>query len=102
MKNARDFSRGDLVNAEKFGERVVEWWVTIQPITRKAWPPSYEPLPDSFSFNYIKQGGPNGVFLVVLCLSWWANALTVGGDHTSFRHVVQDVRWVLEQAADYP
>ena len=97
MKNAREFKRGDNVDAEKFGVKVVGWWVTIQPTARKAWPPSYEPLPDNFSFDYFKRGGPNGVFLMILCLSWWANVLTVGSDHTSFKQVVHDVRWVLEQ-----
>ena len=99
MKRAQDFSWGDKVDAEKFGAQVLAWWITIQPTTRKAWPPSYEPLPDNFSFEYFKRGGPNGVFLVILCLSWWANALTADTDHTSFRQVVHNVRWVLQQVA---
>lgn len=97
MKFARDFSRGDDVNAEKFGAKVIEWWLTIQPTTRKAWPPTYEPLPDDFSFDYFNYGGPNGVFLMILCLSWWANALSPNTDHTNFKLVVHDVCWVLEQ-----
>ena len=101
MKNARDFSHGDDVDAEKFGAKVVEWWLTIQPTTRKVWPPSYEPLPEDFSFNYFNRGGPNGVFLMILCLSWWANALSPDTDHKSFKLVVHDVRWVLEQVASH-
>ena len=100
MKYARDFSRGFEVNAEAFGANVVKWWLTIQPTTRKAWPPSYEPLPEGFSFKYFDYGGPNGVFLVVLCLAWWANALNGDADHTNFGLVVRDVRWVLEQVAN--
>ena len=90
---------GDNVNAEKFGAKVVKWWITIQPTTHKAWPPSYEPLPANFSFNYFNCGGPNGVFLMILCLSWWANALTPNTDHTDFKQVVYNIRWVLEQVA---
>lgn len=97
MKYGRDFTRGDAVDAEKFGRKVIEWWLTIQPTTRKAWPPTYGPLPEDFSFDYFKCGGPNGVFLVILCLTWWANALTTNTSHTSFKLVVHDVCWVLEQ-----
>ena len=99
MKNARDFSRGDKVDATKFGAAVIEWWRTIQPITRKGWPPTYGPLPEDFSFDYFNNGGPNGVFLMILCLLWWANALTPDMDHTSFGLVVHDVQWVLEKIA---
>ena len=99
MKYARDFSRGHNVDAVKFGTAVIQWWLTIQPTTRKTWPPTYEPLPDGFSFNYFNRGGPNGAFLVILCLSWWANALTVDTDHKDFDLVVHDVHWVLEQIA---
>jgi len=99
MKYGRDFSRGDNVAAEKFGAKVIEWWLTIQPTTRKAWPPVHEPLSEDFSFDYFNRGGPNGVFLMILCLSWWANALNADTDHTSFKLVIHDVRWVLEQIA---
>ena len=99
MKRARNFSRGDKVDATKFGAAVITWWRTIQPTARKDWPPTYKPLPDDFSFEYFNQGGPNGVFLVVLCLLWWANALTSDTDHTSFGLVVHDVHWVLEKIA---
>ena len=99
MKYGWDFTCGDAVDVESFGRKVIEWWLTIQPTTRKAWPPTYGPLPKDFSFNYFKCGGPNGVFLVILCLTWWANALTTDTSHTSFQLVVHDVRWVLEQVA---
>ena len=101
MKNARDFSRGDNVDAEKFGAQVIKWWLTIQPTTRKAWPPSYQSLPEGFSFEYFNRGGPNGTFLMILCLSWWANALVPDADHTNFKAVVHDVCWVLEQIASH-
>ena len=101
MKYGRDFSRGNSVDAAAFGANVIEWWLTIQPTTRKAWPPTYGPLANDFSFDFFSRGGPNGVFLVVLCLSWWANALTPNVDHTSFKLVVHDVRWVLEQLAGH-
>ena len=100
MKWHRMYSRGDNVDAEKFGKSVLNWWITIQPTTRKDWPPVYNSLPEDFSFEYFNHGGPNGAFLVVLCLCWWANSLAPGMDFTSFNMVVGDVHWVFEQIAN--
>ena len=99
QKWARKFSRGDDVNAKEFGAAVLKWWITIQPTTRREWPPTYGPLPDDFSFDYFNCGGPNGVFLMILCLGWWANALTADTDMTDYTLVLNDVSWVLTQLA---
>jgi len=99
MKWGRKYSRGDKVDAEKFGAAVLQWWLTIQPTARKSWPPVRDTLPDDFSFDYFNHGGPNSTFLMILCLGWWANALGPGMDFTNFDLVVSDVCWVLEQIA---
>ena len=99
MKWGRKYSRGNKVDVDKFGPAVLQWWLTIQPTGRKDWPPVYNTLPDNFSFDYFNHGGPNGTFLMILCLGWWANALTPGMDFTTFDLVVSDVRWVLEKIA---
>jgi hypothetical protein len=99
MKRGRTYSRGDDVDAEKFGKAVLKWWLTIQPTTRKTWPPVYGALPNDFSFRFFNHAGPNGVFLMVLCLGWWANALEPGMDFADFNLVVSDVHWVLEKIA---
>ena len=95
----RDFTRGNNVDSEKFGNSVVTWWLTIQPTTRKQWPPVHDLPPNNLSFDYFNCGGPNGVFLVILCLGWWANSLDVNKNLTDYMMVVNDVRWVLEQIA---
>ena len=99
QKWARKYSRGDDVDAKKFGAAVLKWWLTIQPTARKQWPPVHDPLPANFSFDYFNRGGPNGVFLMVLCLGWWANALTADMDLSDYALVVNNVCWVLEQIA---
>lgn len=99
MKWGRKYDHGDNIDAEKFGKAVLQWWLTIQPTTRKSWPPVYSTLPKDFPFDYFNHGGPNGAFLMILCLSWWANTLTPRMDFTDFNAVVGDVHWVLEQIA---
>jgi hypothetical protein len=101
MKHARSFKRGYDIDAAKFGTRVISWWLTIQPTNRQEWPPTYEQLPEDFSFDYFNRAGPNGVFLMILCLLWWAKALTPDGDHKDFQLVVHDVHWVLVQIASH-
>lgn len=100
QKWARKYARGDDVDAKVFGPAVIRWWRTIQPTTRKQWPPTYDPLPEDFSFDYINRGGPNGVFLIILCLGWWANALTMDAGINDYTLVVNDVSWALEQLAN--
>ena len=99
QKWARKFSRGDNVDAREFGAAVLKWWITIQLTTRKQWPPVYGPLQGDFSFDYFNRGGPNGVFLMILCLGWWANALTADTDMTDYMLVLNDMSWVLAQLA---
>ena len=99
QKWARKYSRGDNVDTERFGAAVIQWWLTIQPTARKHWPPTYGPLPDDFSFEYFNRGGPNGVFLMILCLGWWANALTADANMIDYMLLVDDVSWVLENLA---
>ena len=36
---------------------------------------------------------------MVLCLGWWANALTADMDLSDYALVVNDVCWVLKQIA---
>ena len=86
------------MDAEKFGTAILKWWLTIQPTMRKQWPLAYGLLPNDL-FDYFNHGGPNDMFLMILCLRWWANALTVDMDLTNYTLVVNDVHWVLEQIA---
>ena len=81
----------------KFSVAVLKWWLTIQLTMQKQWPLAYNPLPNGFSFNYFNHRGPNGVFLMILCLRWWANALTVDMDLTNYLLVMNNVYWVLKQ-----
>ena len=46
MNCHRDFECSDHIDAERFSAWVTEWWLTIQPTTRKEWPLTYKPLPE--------------------------------------------------------
>ena len=99
MKYARDFRHSNSVDPETFGAKVLGWWLTIQPTTCKAWPLSHEPPSVDLSFNYFKRGGPNGTFLMILCLLWWASALDINTDLMNFKLVVDNICWFFKQIA---
>ena len=64
-------SRGDTVTVPSFGADVVNWWANIQP----EWRRSGRDLPqDPSAWSFILSGGSKGLFLVLMCLSWWHRA----------------------------
>ena len=64
-------SRGDTVTVPGFGVDVVNWWSNIQPEWRRFGQDSPQ---DPSAWSYILSGGSKGLFLVLMCLSWWHRA----------------------------
>ncbi|TFK77556.1 hypothetical protein K466DRAFT_451823, partial [Polyporus arcularius HHB13444] len=52
-----------------------EWWARIQPSERRdpdeLWPLLKNVPQDAGKWSDVKRGGCNGVFMVLMCLSWW-------------------------------
>ncbi|KAH8108915.1 hypothetical protein DFH11DRAFT_1484489, partial [Phellopilus nigrolimitatus] len=72
----------------------IKWWVSLQPEWRRgdSLPLSRE-MRDGEQWVETRKGGGNGIFLVVLSLSWWASAL-VDGSNREFDLALDDVCWV--------
>ena len=66
-------SRGDTVTVPRFGVDVVNWWGSIQPEWRRS---GQDTPQDPSAWSYILSGGSKGLFLVLMCLSWWHRAHT--------------------------
>ena len=68
-----------------------------QPAWRrgKGWPPLKEQTGDDW--GKLSASRKNGLFLVVMSMSWWATSLETTDDRHSFKEAVDDVRWVIEQ-----
>ncbi|KAF9779415.1 hypothetical protein BJ322DRAFT_1113226 [Thelephora terrestris] len=64
-------SRGDTVVVPGFGTEVVSWWGKIQPEWRRS---GQDPPRGSSAWSYVLSGGSKGLFLVLMCLSWWDRA----------------------------
>jgi len=78
------------------------WWLVIQPPWRRkvigsSWPPPRTAALKS-DWTSLMKAGPNGLYLVMLTLSWWAWAIeksTATVPYTEFDLAVADVEWVL-------
>lgn len=54
-------------------------------------------IPEEGSWGRLGQaGGGNGVFLILLALSWWAQAVSSGHPDADSDSAVKDVTWMLE------
>lgn len=47
----------------------------------------------------LRQGGPNGLFMVVLALAWWAAALSNMLDDKELCDAIDDATWVMQHMA---
>lgn len=75
------------------------WWAELQPIWRSTeqWPFDHT-VPAGSSWDVLLQGGPNGVYSVIVSLGWWVSAVSgqTKQQDEAF-DVAKDVRWVFEQ-----
>jgi hypothetical protein len=58
-------------------------------------------VPDDENWEGLRKGGINGLFLVVMCLSWWAPTATSKKDKADFISAKDDVMWVFQQISEY-
>jgi hypothetical protein len=74
------------------------WWESLQPNWRpqECWPPSRDTPPDE-DWSVLRRGGINGLFVVLMCLSWWAQKLRSAKEQLAFKEAMSDVAWVIQQ-----
>lgn len=98
MKQKRPLSNAPVIDAGEFGAQWQTWWTAMQPEWRTldaVWPFPHV-IPAEGSWGRLEHsGGSNGMFLVVLTLSWWARAVSQPSD-TKFNLAVKDVTWMLD------
>ena len=69
---------------------------------RESWPPDTSEIGSEEDWSKLDQGGPGGIFLVLICLRWWWGQASVKGkDFKDFDAAVKDVAWVLETLSSF-
>ena len=99
MKRHRRIENVPTIKATEFAVQWHKWWAAMQPAWRlsdKIWPLLRE-APATTDWSGLQYGGGNGFFLIILTLSWWAQAVQNDLSQEDFLSAVDDVHWVITQ-----
>ena len=91
-----------------FGAALKDWWTVLQPEWRLdandgEWPLSPSLPPGANNWSKLRSGGRNGMYLVVICLSWLYAPGVAAHDAEAVATsmcLINDVTLVLNQVAD--
>lgn len=82
---------------DSLSQQFREFWISLQPDWRKQ--NTDQPLQrqsiQSADWATLRKGGPNGFFLVLKALSFWATMAWTREERDEFDEMVGDVNWVL-------
>ena len=90
----------NILSLQKYRELWVCWWTSLQPPWRHM---TNWPLPRSSStdgpWNDLLIGGKDGLFVIIMTLSWWINKSANKGVGCSLqlKEAVADMSWVLSK-----
>jgi hypothetical protein len=79
-------------------DAIVTWYLSLQPDCRGNTCPPPRKLPDDRldkKWCELKKGGPRGLFLVLMAISW--APLCIPSNHDQIEALIADVTWLLEQ-----
>ena len=87
-----------VLDATAYGSKWVEWWTESQPQPRGTgvWPLPKDIVSD-ISWRKFPAHGPNGLFLAVMAMSWWAHAVKSADNVPLFEGAVGDLHWVIQE-----
>lgn len=87
-----------VIDLVTFPEAVRVWWASIQPEWRGSKWPLDRSIPDTEDWSSMKLGGPNGLFLFVMCLYWWWSLAKETSNEVAcaeYLSVIEDVTFIL-------
>jgi hypothetical protein len=74
----------------------IGWWVSLQPDWRKGSWPLPRDSPADGSWDKLFVGGKDGLFIVLMTLSWWITEHTKGeAEDSELDEAITDVSWVF-------
>lgn len=85
----------------------MQWWMSMQPQCRRnvsdlgSWPLVRVEPGDRAEWNGLWKGGPNGLFLALISLSWWLWAASENDESLeNVLSAVSEMVWVLHLAVN--
>jgi len=77
-------------------QETLQWYLSLQPDSRsKTWPPTYDHDYDPSKWDNLRKSGPNGLYLVLMSLSWIPSSSGAPDDLENLNLMVNDVIWVM-------
>lgn len=98
IKRHKQASSVPKVKVAEFATEWYGWWRAMQPAWRRVDEEQSlsRNIPSTEEWDTLARGGSNGLFLVVMALSWWLQGFTSTEPTDEFWSAVSDVVWVLE------
>jgi hypothetical protein len=103
VKSGRRSIKPNIANIVKYKASWQTWWQGLQPEWRLLEDGTFlQEVPDTGEeWETLRRGGPNGFFVIVLALGWWAAAMD-WKDDIGLLNALDDVTWVVRCMADLP
>lgn len=98
-KAKQNIAKRPAIGSPDFPNAVRNWWLQLQPEWRGSFLSRDTPADHSW-FDF-QVGGPNGLFLVIVCMSWWLPSVTTETS-ADFASLAEDIAWTLAQCDDVP
>jgi len=88
-----------IASLPNYEELWIGWWTSLQPDWRNtgSWPLPRSPSADG-SWDELLVGGKDGLFIVVMSLSWWIVECAKGegeSEESELEEALADISWVL-------
>lgn len=98
LSEGKKLSTTPQFNVKEYAVAWRSWWEFLQPAWRESetWPPVRE-VPADENWASLRRGGPNGIFHILVTLSWWSGKCLTTHDRDAYVSAQEDVKWVFEQ-----
>ncbi|KAH8100446.1 hypothetical protein DFH11DRAFT_1505761 [Phellopilus nigrolimitatus] len=104
QKRGRDYSKFPPVQPpDEYFKTWFAWYQGLQPAGCRcdsAWPLPRDDSDAQTDWTILKKGGPNGIFIVLLTLAFWADGLQTSAEIDIYESAMADVTWVLKTMLD--
>ena len=87
-----------IVKPSAYGIQFMAWWHILQPLWCISSPGVFgRDVSANKSWVNLDKGGSSGIYIMVVALSWWINALISNTENSDAWMIVSNVLWVLQQ-----
>ena len=92
----------NITNLNKYKASWQSWWRGLQPEWHLLDDGTFLQQDMGEQWVNLRQGGPNGFFLIVLAFAWWVKAMDGKVDDLGLHNALYDITWVVGCMANMP